>query len=597
MSAFETPLRPPKTPDYRPNLDEAMELTYTDPNLEPDPEDSPPASQLEPRHKAALAKQRSNEGLRLQKESRQKENLPRNTRSTRQPRKRKHEDTISAIQFKKQKTETSILKLERHLQQKTCPKSLQYKAKANVTPDETFRQEISAIKSHAEAQYVSALVRFHQRRLVSHKNKLEKANIAKSRSQYNVNTRERSRSPLRNIVNTDVDRIDKIENQLSELKDLIYNTLTDHQVSVLAKGLKFIETPVTNENKIRQQLLRDFEQFARRMRLRYIFHGNDKDSHPFHVKSNWIPPVQPSIALERYLENIKLSLAEIEITKPKHNLSYNEHKAVKELQNNTAINLKRADKGTTTVILNKRDKIQEAQVQLDNRDHYRPLENPMVTDTLKKVNELIAQLHNGKHIDDMTKKWLSQTPNPPRIPIFYTLTKIHKPLPVGRPIISGCEGPTERISSFVDHLLQPIAQKQKSYLKDTTDFINFIEKTQVSNDTILVSMDVTSLYTNIPQEEGITIVWQAYEKYHNNSPPIPSHYLKQMLGLILKENSFQFNGVNYLQCFGTAMGTRMAVAFANLFMAEIETKLLHQSSIKPTFSPCGMFVNKTLIYS
>ena len=37
----------------------------------------------------------------------------------------------------------------------------------------------------------------------------------------------------------------------------------------------------------------------------------------------------------------------------------------------------------------------------------------------------------------------------------------------------------------MDHLLQPIAQKQKSYLKDTTDFINFIEKTQVSNDTIL----------------------------------------------------------------------------------------------------------------
>ena len=64
-------------------------------------------------------------------------------------------------------------------------------------------------------------MRFHQRRLVSHKNKLEKANIAKSRSQYNVNTRERSRSPLRNTVNTDADRIDKIENQLSELKDLI----------------------------------------------------------------------------------------------------------------------------------------------------------------------------------------------------------------------------------------------------------------------------------------------------------------------------------------------------------------------------------------
>ena len=98
----------------------------------------------------------------------------------------------------------------------------------------------------------------------------------------------------------------------------------------------------------------------------------------------------------------------------------------------------------------------------------------------------------------MTKKWLSQTANPPRIPEFYTLTKIHKANPVSRPIISGCEGPTERISSFVDSLLQPIAKLQNSYLKDTTDFINFLESTEVPENTILVSMDVTSLYTNIP---------------------------------------------------------------------------------------------------
>ena len=36
--------------------------------------------------------------------------------------------------------------------------------------------------------------------------------------------------------------------------------------------------------------------------------------------------------------------------------------------------------------------------------------------------------------------------------------------------------PTERISSFVGTLLQPISKSQKSYLKDRTDFINFIEK-------------------------------------------------------------------------------------------------------------------------
>ena len=116
----------------------------------------------------------------------------------------------------------------------------------------------------------------------------------------------------------------------------------------------------------------------------------------------------------------------------------------------------------------------------------------MISETYKRVTQLIKSLYHGKHIDAMTEKWLSLTQNPPRIPVFYTLTKIQKPNPVGRPIILGCEGPTERISSFVDYLLQPIAKAQQSYLKDTTDFINFIERTKVEENTVLVSMDVSN---------------------------------------------------------------------------------------------------------
>ena len=73
----------------------------------------------------------------------------------------------------------------------------------------------------------------------------------------------------------------------------------------MSKGLNFIPTPVTNDNLIRRQLLQDFNQFARRMRLQYIFHGQDKEPHPFHVISNWEPPVQQSVALESFLERVK----------------------------------------------------------------------------------------------------------------------------------------------------------------------------------------------------------------------------------------------------------------------------------------------------
>ena len=73
-------------------------------------------------------------------------------------------------------------------------------------------------------------------------------------------------------------------------------------------------------------------------------------------------------------------------------------------------------------------------------------------------------------------------------------------------IISGCDGPTERISAFVDHLIQPIAQKQASYLKDTTDFLNFMEKTKLPKSTILVSnakLTKNSMRKTLPFLPGI----------------------------------------------------------------------------------------------
>ena len=303
------------------------------------------------------------------------------------------------------------------------------------------------------------------------------------------------------------------------IKNISNEKLTDAQITLISRGLKFIPTNAPNKNKIRRQLLRDFEDFARRMRLKYMFHGQNREIHPFYVKSDWNPPVQPSVALESYLEEVKLQLAKIHITKPKRNLSHNERKALNELKQNHHINLKKADKGSTTVVMNKTDKIREGQSQINDENNYSPLTEPMVKETQNKVSRLIANLHRGKHIDDMTKKWLSQTPCPPRIPEFYTLTKIHKPTLTGRPIISGCDGPTERISSFVDTLLQPISKSQRSYLKDTTDFINFIESTKVKNRTFLVSMDVTSLYTNIPQNEGIDTVCKAYDNFYKENSP------------------------------------------------------------------------------
>ena len=97
------------------------------------------------------------------------------------------------------------------------------------------------------------------------------------------------------------------------------------------------------------------------MQLQYIFHGEENEPHPFHVKSDWEPLVQPSVALETFLEEVKLELASIEFDKPK-DISTGEHQALKELALNKSIILKKSDQGNTTVLMSRQDKLNEGQV-------------------------------------------------------------------------------------------------------------------------------------------------------------------------------------------------------------------------------------------
>ena len=91
----------------------------------------------------------------------------------------------------------------------------------------------------------------------------------------------------------------------------------------------------------------------------------------------------------------------------------------------------------------------------------------------------------------------------------------------------------------------------------------------------MVTADVTSLYTNIPHEEGISAVLEGLEKHKDIRPPDTpcNKIIEQFLRFILKGNYFDFMDKHYLQTQGTAMETKMAPPYANIFMAKIEQHL------------------------
>ena len=245
--------------------------------------------------------------------------------------------------------------------------------------------------------------------------------------------------------------------------------------------------------------------------------------------------------------------------------------------------IKKAHKGGAIVVQNRTDYVAEGERQLSDGKFYQHLEDDPTTENNVKIKCQLDLMVQRGEITKKVRDFLVF--DKPKTPELYLLPKIHKSQvpPPGHPIISANSSPTEVISAFVDTFLQPIVSKGASYIKDTTDFLNKIDQINIMTpDSLLVSLDVSSLYTNIPNREGVQATHQALLTHRGlvNNPSNPS--LAELLWLVLTLNNFRFNGKNYLQIGGTAMGTRLAPSFANIYVYHFEGNFVYPYPHKPT---------------
>ena len=151
----------------------------------------------------------------------------------------------------------------------------------------------------------------------------------------------------------------------------------------------------------------------------------------------------------------------------------------------------------------------------------------------------------------------------------------------GRPIVSANQCPSERISQFVDHFIQPIVTTLPSYLRDSSHLINIVKDLTLPSNAILASLDVVSLYTNIPNDEGIHATGIFLQRHRPPQLNPTNSSIRQLLKLVLTTNNFRFDNKDFLQIGGTAMGTKLAPSFANLFMGYLDEKFVYTYHLKP----------------
>ena len=126
--------------------------------------------------------------------------------------------------------------------------------------------------------------------------------------------------------------------------------------------------------------------------------------------------------------------------------------------------------------------------------------------------------------------------------VAHLLPKIHKWLysVPGRPVISNCDTPTEKVSKLLDHHIQPVMKSGKPYLKDIGDFLEEIKSLgRIPEDAFLVTADVVGLYPRIPHDVGFKAL---YEKLQERSDKkVSSADLVEIAEFVLKSNFFEFD--------------------------------------------------------
>ena len=360
--------------------------------------------------------------------------------------------------------------------------------------------------------------------------------------------------------------------------NLSNRVLTEAEISVLSKGLKFCPTPKEID---RAKIKEDLERFGRRLRLKWYYRNEEEyfSTNPFRKKSNFNP--KNDVAIEIYLSTIEHQILDIqEEGQNFSNLSKEENLALKSLQNDPNIIIKSADKGSGVVVWDREDYLREADLQLSDTNIYEKIDYDPSSELLDKISKCINNIGRREEIDQEILRFF--VVDNPKLGRFYLLPKIHKRLKSvpGRPVISNSGYYTENISAFLDHHLQPLAKEVKSYIKDTNDFLKKLrDLPDLPDNAILCTIDVVGLYPNIPHKDGLEALRKSLEARQN--PEVSTETLMELAELVLTNNFFTHNENTYKQKSGTAIGTKFAPSYAILTMGDFEEKALDGATLKP----------------
>ena len=288
-----------------------------------------------------------------------------------------------------------------------------------------------------------------------------------------------------------------------------------------SKGLLFCPTPTEIDV---YTLRKDVLNYVGRSRLKEYFYSDEESDGDFSMipafrrkKSSQCLDKNRDLFLEVYASTLEEKIFQESNLKEKchQNLTKEEQKAGEDFRSYDDIVIKQADKGSAVVVMDKEQYVTQAMRQLADSAVCVSLEMDPSGFMIEKVNESLNKLYSDGHISDRTLEYLLVNGGA-RAGWFYLLPKLHKRGCPGRPVISRCDTPTEKILAFVEHHLKPLVTAVLSYVKGKNDFLKKLrDVSTLPSGAIMVTIDVVGLYPHIPLDEGLQSIREALNNREN----------------------------------------------------------------------------------
>jgi len=249
-------------------------------------------------------------------------------------------------------------------------------------------------------------------------------------------------------------------------------------------------------------------------------------------------------------------------------------------KDNSNIIFTKADKGNITVALDRNHYINSINLLLKDESTYEIIQKNPVKNLEQRLNNILKRWHSLGFVSKQDLFRLRN--NDCSLPKAYGLPKVHKEGTPFRIIVSSVNTTLDSFADYLQRILHKSLPLAQSHVKNSFELFNTLLGKKVPENHLLVSLDVKSLFTNIPSElviEAINNRWLYIEKFTK----IKKKEFILAVKFLLDSTFFTFDKIIYKQIFGSPMGSPISPVLADLVMQDLERKAIDKLDFSLSF--------------